>query len=189
MLSTINSSTWTGLSASSACLEKPSCLHILICTDAFVHHCCANLISRGSRTRHQTKAFKLKKNWSFNISRPGLNLSWLLNGNRAQTIGCQQQDMAYSSADLRKWLSVNNSPLLGRNMAGTMEECEFPCFSIKPSAYQEENNTSKEWWRPGLIDLRSHTDIRSCVCAGVEPFMRWCCCTSLKSQFHIWVIL
>lgn len=51
----------TGLSASSACLEKPSCLHILICTDAFVHHCCANLISRGSRTRHQTKAFKLKK--------------------------------------------------------------------------------------------------------------------------------
>lgn len=93
--------------------------------------------------------------------------------------------MAYSSTDLRKWLSVNNSPLLGRNMAGTMEECEFPCFSIKPSACQEENNTSKEWWRPGLIDHRSYPDIRSCVCTVVDSFMEWCCCASLKSPFHI----
>lgn len=65
MLSTINSSVphehHRPLSASSACLEKPSCLHILIRTDAFVHHRRANLISRGSWTRHQTKAFKLKK--------------------------------------------------------------------------------------------------------------------------------
>lgn len=72
--------------------------------------------------------------FKFCVSRPDLNLSWFLNWNQDQTIGCQQQDMAYSSADLRKLLSVNNSPLLGRNTAGTMEECEFPCFSIKPSA-------------------------------------------------------
>lgn len=185
MPSTISNYRWTPPASllSSACLEKLSCLHILICTDALVHQCCANLFSRGSRTRHQTKAFE-PKNWSlscsvskspahikterkhwvwmplylplcsrlrlhfclkFRVSRPDLNLSWLLNCNTAQTIGRQQQDMAYSSADLRKWLSVNNSPLLGRNMTGTMEECKFRCFSIKPSACQEENNASKDW--------------------------------------------
>lgn len=163
------------LSASSACLEKPSCWHILIRTDAFVHHRRANLISRGSWTRHQTKAFKLKKKTEVPTSHV---LAWTWAGSSMAT-GPKQ-----SAVNNRTWLILilPNSPLLGRNMAGTMEECEFPCFSIKPSAYQGENNTSKEWWRPGLMDRRSHTDIRSCVCAGVEPFMKWCRRTRLKKS-------
>lgn len=102
-------------------------------------------------------------------------------GTGDQTIGCQQQDAAYSSADLRKWLS----PLLGRKMAGTMEECEFPCVSIKPSARREGNNTSKDRLRPRLINHRYYCrDIRFRVCTVVEPFMFE---KSISHFCHFWL--
>lgn len=87
--------------------------------------------------------------------------------------------MAYFSADLRKWLYANTALLLGRNIAGIMKECKFPCFSIKPSACQKENHTSKKRWRPGIINRRSYTDISSCKCTVVESFLKRGC------QFHI----